>query len=78
MKRKILLFAVLLALTSVAAIAVAVRTTCGIWTYTISEDEYYANGLGDLGESYQSYLMEINRAKCGEYALPRVFDEVQL
>lgn len=78
MKRKILLLAVLLAVTSVAAIAVAVRTTCGIWTYTISEDEYYASGAGDFGESYQDYLKYINQSKCGEYALPRVFDEVQL
>lgn len=78
MKRKILLLAVLLAVTSVAAIAVAVRTTCGIWTYTISEDAYYASGAGDFGETYEDYLKEINHDKCGEYALPRVFDEVQL
>lgn len=75
MKRKILLLAVLLAVTSVAAIAVAVRTSCGIWTYTISEEDYYASGAGDFGETYQEYLMWINADKCGEYTMPRVVEE---
>lgn len=75
MKRKILLLAVLLAVTSVAAIAVAVRTSCGIWTYTISEDVYYASGAGDFGETYEDYLREINYDKCGEYTLPIIKEE---
>lgn len=78
MKKKILILGVLLAVTSVAAIAVAVRTTCGKWTYALSRDEY--NALGDDGDSfsYDDYLRTINKAQCGEYALPKVFEEVQL
>ena len=78
MKKKILILGVLLAVTSVAAIAVAVRTTCGKWTYALSKDEY--NALGDDGDpySYDEYLMTINNAQCGEYVLPFVFEEVQL
>lgn len=75
MKRKILLLAVLLAVTSVAAIAVAVKTTCGIWIYTIDEASYYASGAGDFGQSYQEYLMELNDSYCGEYIAPWISEE---
>lgn len=77
MKRKILLLGLLLGVTSIAALAVAVRTTCGIWTYTLSKEEYYSLGQDD-GKGYNNYLMEINFANCGIRALPRVFEEVEL
>ena len=78
MKKKILIFGVLLAVTSVAAIAVAVKTTCGKWTYALSKDEYNALGDDGVSFSYTEYLMTINNAQCGEYVLPKVFEEVQM
>lgn len=58
--------------------AVAILTTCGKWTYGVSRDEF--NGLSEDGDplTYNEYLMIINNSQCGEYALPRVFEEVQL
>lgn len=76
MKKKILIFGVLLAVTSVAAIAVAVKTTCGKWVYTIDEATYNSSGCGDQGETYQDYLKYLNLVHCGEYILPKTFEEV--
>ena len=75
MKRKIILLAVLLAVTSVAAIAVAIKTSCGLWTYALSREEFNSWDGGDDPLTYDEYLMIINEDKCGEYTLPRVVEE---
>ena len=72
MKKKFLFLAVLLAATSVSALAVKVVTTCGDVVYTIDEKNYYASGAGVDG-SYLDYLCLINYDHCGVYEKPQTF-----
>lgn len=63
---------------SLCAIAsVTIRTSCGTFTSTLSEEEYYNSGQDD-GRGYDEYLKDINEDKCGVRVLPKVFDIVEL
>lgn len=71
MTKKILVAALFISAFSMIADAVAVRTSCGIWTYTIDQATYEAN----VGGSYEQYLREVNFANCNTYDKPEVFQE---